>query len=72
MSDNTCPRCGHMIPNDTSPGAYPGAMSRLSSGTEICSACGLDEAVGRGLVPETQWPLSENAEMAYKMSTGTL
>jgi hypothetical protein len=61
-----------MIPNDTSPGAYPGAMSRLSSGTEICSACGLDEAVGRGLVPETQWPLSENAEMAYKMSTGTL
>ena len=40
-----CPRCGNYIPNDLQPGAYPGALSRTNNITEICSACGLDEAM---------------------------
>ena len=39
-----CPRCGGGIPNDHAEGAYPGALSRLDNTTEICSACGSDEA----------------------------
>lgn len=45
MTDTpTCPRCGGGIPNDERPGAYPGALSRYDDTTEICSACGSDEA----------------------------
>lgn len=40
-----CPFCGHYIPNDLIPGAYPGAISRLDNSTEICSACGEAEAM---------------------------
>lgn len=47
-----CPRCGGWIPNNETPGAYPGAMSRylvpidgeLRRCIEICSACGEHEA----------------------------
>lgn len=42
--DIVCPRCGHFIPNDDSPGAYPGALSRRDNMTEICSDCGTAEA----------------------------
>lgn len=41
----TCPRCGGQIPNDKTPGAYPGALSRRDNTTEICSKCGVDEAM---------------------------
>lgn len=41
----TCPRCGGGIPNDIDRGAYCGALSRLDNKTEICSACGQDEAM---------------------------
>lgn len=40
-----CPRCGHYIPDDATPGLYPGALSRWDNETEVCSACGLDEAM---------------------------
>ena len=40
-----CPRCGGMIPDALNPGAYPGALSRWDTATEICSDCGLQEAV---------------------------
>lgn len=40
-----CPRCGGFIPNNVTPGEYPGAISRLDNKTEICSDCGSEEAV---------------------------
>jgi len=41
-----CPLCHGYIPNDKTPGAYPGAMSRVFENMEICSSCGTAEAVG--------------------------
>ena len=41
---HTCPRCGGGIPNNRAIGAYPGAVSRWDSATEVCSQCGMDEA----------------------------
>lgn len=40
-----CPRCGGFIPNNERPGEYPGALSRVDNETEICSACGVAEAM---------------------------
>lgn len=40
-----CPRCGGFIPNNETPGAYCGALSRVDNQTEICSACGDDESL---------------------------
>lgn len=40
-----CPRCEGHIPNNSMPGAYPGAISRLDNKTEICSKCGQHEAL---------------------------
>jgi hypothetical protein len=39
-----CPICGHYVPNDATPGEYPGALSRRDNKTEICSDCGTREA----------------------------
>jgi hypothetical protein len=39
-----CPLCRGLIPNNETPGAYPGALSRVDSKTEICSECGVREA----------------------------
>lgn len=39
-----CPSCGGFIPNNETPGAYPGAISRKDGKTEICSNCGTLEA----------------------------
>ena len=44
MTKPVCPRCGGFIPNDLTPGLYPGALSRVDNKTEICSACGVAEA----------------------------
>lgn len=41
-----CPICDGWIPNNDKPGAYPGALSRKDNKTEICSECGLMEAMG--------------------------
>ena len=35
-----CPRCDKLLPI-----GYPGALSRLDNETEICSQCGVDEAM---------------------------
>lgn len=40
-----CPICGGYIPNNKTPGAYVGALSRRDNKTEICSQCGTDEAM---------------------------
>ena len=40
-----CPNCGGHIPNNDTPGLYPGALSRKDNETEICSACGVGEAM---------------------------
>lgn len=40
-----CPRCSGFIPNNKTPGAYMGAISRRDNKTEICSACGTMEAL---------------------------
>jgi predicted RNA-binding Zn-ribbon protein involved in translation (DUF1610 family) len=40
-----CPTCGGWIPNNDTPGAYRGALSRRDNKTEICSDCGLKEAL---------------------------
>lgn len=39
-----CPSCGGPIPSAEHAGEYPGALSRIDNVTEICSACGLQEA----------------------------
>ena len=40
-----CPRCAGFIPDALNPGAYPGALSRWDNATEICSGCGMEEAM---------------------------
>ena len=41
-----CPRCeSSYIPNNEFPGEYPGALSRVDNKTEICSECGVEEAI---------------------------
>jgi hypothetical protein len=40
-----CPTCSGYIPNNDNIGAYAGAISRKDNKTEICSACGMDEAL---------------------------
>lgn len=49
MTENTsapiCPSCDGFIPNNETPGAYMGAISRKDNKTEICSACGTREAL---------------------------
>lgn len=59
----TCPRCSthDWIPNNKTPGAYMGALSRADNKTEICSACGEDEALKDffegGCEPVEAWPV---------------
>lgn len=55
-----CPRCkSDWIPNNNQPGEYPGAISRADNTTEICSACGEDEALkdwfDGGCEPVEEW-----------------
>ena len=46
ITHTICPRCEiNYIPNNETPGAYPGALSRVDNKTEICSDCGVDEAL---------------------------
>ena len=40
-----CPSCNGYIPNNDTPGAYPGALSRKDNTTYICSSCGMNEAM---------------------------
>lgn len=58
-----CPRCGHYIPNDETPGKYIGAMSRTDNKTEVCSACGTEEGLVQfsdpehKVTPQSAWPV---------------
>jgi hypothetical protein len=52
-----CPRCGSPLPV-----GYVGALSRADNVTEVCSACGTDEALesfatGRPPTPTAKWPI---------------
>jgi hypothetical protein len=65
MTHPICPRCLGFIPNSWTPGAYPGAISRVDNETEICSDCGTEEALeqvfGPGLRPRSEWPARAGA-----------
>jgi hypothetical protein len=64
MTTPTCPRCLGPIPNRLDPGAYPGALSRVDNFTEVCSDCGLEEAVEQWtgtLRPRSEWPARAGA-----------
>jgi hypothetical protein len=57
-----CPRCNdNFIPSNQNPGAYPGAISRADNKTEICSDCGVAEAMldyaRGGCQPVEDWPV---------------
>lgn len=45
MKPPICPICDGFIPNNLTPGLYPGALSRRDNETEICSECGQNEAL---------------------------
>ena len=67
MSNPICPRCGGYIPNNDTPGAYMGAISRVDNETEICSACGTEEAMQQftaksadAATPVEDWPVESN------------
>lgn len=45
VSDMSCPLCGGPIPNALYEGQYKGALSRRDNKTEICSDCGVMEAI---------------------------
>ena len=51
-----CPRCFGYIPSNSFVGQYPGAISRIDNKTEICSDCGVEEAV-LALIPIEEWPI---------------
>jgi hypothetical protein len=58
-----CPRCNsNQIPNNETPGAYPGALSRVDNKTEICSDCGTSEALedyfSKSLTQIQDWPIT--------------
>ena len=40
-----CPQCNGPIPNALHEGQYSGALSRIDNKTEICSDCGVREAI---------------------------
>lgn len=57
-----CPRCqDNWIPCNERPGEYPGAIARADNKTEICSACGEDEALkdffDGGCESVDKWPV---------------
>jgi hypothetical protein len=58
MDDNICPRCNGFIPNNETPGLYPGALSRIDNETYICSACGEEEALVM-LADKELWPIGQ-------------
>ena len=60
-SPKRCPRCSGWIPTNEHPGAYPGALSRLDDETEICSACGTDEAMLVWIGELTDWRIDREA-----------
>tara|TARA_R110001599_G_scaffold29011_7_gene99714 strand:+ start:2918 stop:6484 length:3567 start_codon:yes stop_codon:yes gene_type:complete len=65
-----CPICYNYIPNNQTPGAYPGALARYDNETEICSECGSAEALaGMMAGPEAiaEWENSERTWRDYQI-----
>lgn len=65
-----CPICYNYIPNNQTPGAYPGALARYDNETEICSECGTAEALaGMMAGPEAiaEWESSDRTWRDYQM-----
>ena len=65
-----CPICYNYIPNNQTPGAYPGALARYDNETEICSDCGTAEALaGMMAGPEAiaEWESSDRTWRDYQM-----
>lgn len=64
-----CPRCGGYIPNNETPGAYPGAISRSDNSTIVCSKCGTSEAMlqfaGEHLPTPDEWPVDDARSYTY-------
>lgn len=58
-----CPRCEGFIPNNMTPGRYPGAISRVNNKTEICSDCGREEALSIEAL-NAPWPVSSQFPVA--------
>jgi hypothetical protein len=54
-----CPICGGGIPNDLLRGEYPGALSRVDNLTEICSDCGVSEALAAYQPKFATWNLQQ-------------
>lgn len=73
--EHICPRCEGFIPNESEPGAYPGALSRTDNKTELCSRCGTDEAMedftGNRLTPQNQWPINKWHPLTVQMMDAT-
>lgn len=63
-----CPRCEGYIPSNDAPGAYPGALSRTDNETEICSECGVEEAL-IVRTPKSEWPVTKS-EWPVTLSDG--
>ena len=61
-----CPKCGGYIPNNDTPGAYPGALSREDNETMICSECGTREALNQILPENTVDQLVEMIRLQTK------
>ena len=59
-----CPRCTGPIPNAVATVYHTGAISRTDNQTEICSDCGLDEALrvfaSARAIPQTEWPVNKS------------
>jgi hypothetical protein len=78
MSDlrtHPCPTCDGQIPNNETPGAYSGALSRRDNKTEICSECGTREALDdffatmaeQVLCPQCENPTTPEALAQWEM-----
>lgn len=61
-TENQGPRCLWHIPNNITPGAHPGALSRTDNSTEICSDCETQEAAEEHFgspTPQIWWPANQ-------------
>jgi hypothetical protein len=58
-----CPSCDEFIPNNETPGAYMGAISRKDNKTEICSACGTREALLPIIIAQREQMLEDIAKI---------
>ena len=61
-----CPICYNYIPNNQTPGAYPGALARYDNQTEICSDCGTTEALVGMMAPPEVLSTWEQSDRSFK------